>query len=54
MRRLYQLFGGGLLLLYGIAEWTGWEMSSGARGAIPPSARNVGGYRSYHSWSGGK
>lgn len=55
MRKIYQTFGALLLLGYSYVEWTGWEFASNAdRSRIPPGARNVGGYRTYHFWSGGK
>jgi hypothetical protein len=55
MRRIYQVFGAVLLTIYALAEFSGWESPSNtARGTVPPSARNAGGYRSFHFWSGGK
>jgi hypothetical protein len=55
MRRAFLILGAGFLLYYCFAEWTGFEpFGGGQAGAIPPSARNSGGYRSYHFWAGGK
>ncbi len=55
MKRFYPVFGGLLLLAWAWAEATGWEFASNAqRNVIPASARNAGGYRSFHVWSGGK
>lgn len=55
MRRIYTIFGALVLSAYAYAGWTGWEFPSDTeRGRIPPGARNVGGYRTYHFWSGGK
>ena len=55
MKRIYVLFGALVLSAYSYAEWTGWESAAGTeRGRIPLGARNVGGYRTYHFWSGGK
>ncbi len=55
MKRVYQVFGAAILAFYIYAEWTGWELSAGeARGVVPASARNSGGFRSYHLWNGGK
>jgi hypothetical protein len=55
MRRVYQVFGTLLFVLYAALELSGWELAgNAAKGAIPPGARNAGGYRTYHFWSGGK
>jgi|OpeIllAssembly_1097287.scaffolds.fasta_scaffold943177_2 hypothetical protein len=55
MRRVYQGLGGFLLLLYSYAAFTGWEYPGNAtKNVLPAGARNAGGYRSYHFWSGGK
>jgi len=55
MRRGYQVYGSVLLMLYALVEVTGWEAPwHSARGSVPASARNVGGYRSFHFWAGGK
>ncbi len=55
MKRFYPVFGGLLLLGWAWAEWTGWERAANAqKNVIPASARNAGGYRSYHFWAGGK
>ena len=55
MRRIYQALGGFLVLLYAYGAFSGWDASFGAKkNTLPPGARNAGGYRSYHFWSGGK
>ena len=55
MRRIFQVFGGSLLLVYALAAFSGWEMPGNAqRNTLPPGARNAGGYRTWHFWSGGK
>ena len=55
MRRVYQIAGTLLFVLYAATELSGWEMgTSAAKAVIPPGARNAGGYRTYHFWSGGK
>ena len=55
MRRVYTILGTILIAGWAWAEWTGWELSPGtARGNVPVSARNAGGFRSYHFWAGGK
>lgn len=52
--KLYLLIGGGLLLLYSVAAWSGWELSTAARQVIPADVRNSpGGYRSFHFWHSG-
>jgi len=55
MRRIFQAFGGLLLLGYSWAAFTGWERGGAVKHEIlPPGARNAGGYRTWHFWSGGK
>jgi hypothetical protein len=55
MRRIFQAFGSLLLLGYAWAAFTGWEAGGGVtHQTLPPGARNAGGYRTYHFWSGGK
>ena len=53
--RIFQVFGGALLLSYSLAAFSGWEMAGNTkRNMLPPGARNAGGYRTWHFWSGGK
>ncbi len=48
------VLGGGLLLLYVAAAWSGWELSTAARQTLPADVRNSpGGYRSFHFWHSG-
>ena len=55
MKRVYTILGSALIALWAWSEWTGWEFAPDTkRGVIPASARNTGGFRSYHFWSGGK
>jgi hypothetical protein len=55
MRRIFQVFGSLLLLGYSWAAFTGWERAGAVKHeTLPPGARNAGGYRTYHFWSGGK
>lgn len=55
MRRFFQVFGGTLLLAYTLAAFSGWEMSGNTKhNTLPSGARNAGGYRTWHFWSGGK
>jgi hypothetical protein len=55
MKRVYTILGSALIAAWTWAEWTGWELAANTqRGVIPASARNTGGFRSYHFWSGGK
>ena len=45
----------GILGLYGVAAYRGFEPFAAKRGFIPASVRQApGGYRSYSYWSGGK
>lgn len=55
MKTLYQYFGAALLALYVLVEAAGYELpGNSTRGVVPAGARNAGGYRSFHFWSGGK
>jgi hypothetical protein len=55
MKRVYTILGTALIAVWAWSEWTGWEFAPDTkRGVIPASARNAGGFRSYHFWSGGK
>ena len=55
MKRKIPVFGTGLLVLYAWVALSGWDASIGAqKNTLPASARNAGGWRSYHFWSGGK
>lgn len=55
MRRLYAFYTLGILTLYGVAAWSGWEPLSPKRGFVPANVRQApGGYRSYGYWRGGK
>jgi hypothetical protein len=55
MRRIFQVFGGTLLLAYALAAFSGWETAGNTRrNTLPPGARNADGYRTGHFWSGGK
>ena len=55
MRRVYQVLGTLFFVLYAASELSGWELpGNAAKGVLPPGARNTGGYRTYHFWSGGK
>jgi hypothetical protein len=48
------LVGGGLLLLYVFAAWSGWEVTTSPRQVLPADVRNSpGGYRSFHFWHSG-
>jgi hypothetical protein len=55
MRRIFQAFGGLLLLGYAWAAFSGWETGGAVKHeTLPAGARNAGGYRTWHFWSGGK
>jgi hypothetical protein len=52
---MYKIFLAGIVVLYALTCWRGWELGGGKRGLIPKEARQQsGGYRSYHFWRGGK
>jgi hypothetical protein len=54
LSKLYLLIGGGLLLLYVAAAWSGWELSTATRQTLPADVRNSpGGYRAFHFWHSG-
>ena len=54
LSKLYLLLGGGLLLLYVLAAWGGWELTTATRQFVPADVRNSpGGYRSFHFWHSG-
>ena len=54
MRSGYAIFALGLLGLYGMSSWRGWEVGASKRGLIPANVRqSPGGYRSYHFWHTG-
>ena len=55
MRSGYAIFALGLLGLYGMSAWRGWDIGASKRGLIPASVRQApGGYRSFTYWRGGK
>ena len=49
LKKLYTLFGIGVVSLYSIAAMLGWEITGGTRRQLPPDARQNG-YRSFHFW----
>jgi hypothetical protein len=54
LSKLYLALGTGVLLLYGFAAWSGWELSTSPRQVLPADVRNApGGYRSFHFWHSG-
>ena len=54
LSKIYLVLGTGVLLLYGVAAWSGWELSTSQRQKLPADVRNSpGGYRSFHFWHSG-
>jgi hypothetical protein len=54
LSKLYLVLGAGVLLLYAVAAWGGWELTTAQRQVLPPDVRNApGGYRSFHFWHSG-
>ncbi|HEX6182718.1 MAG TPA: hypothetical protein VFZ44_02325 [Pyrinomonadaceae bacterium] len=54
LSKIYLVLGTGVLLLYGVAAWSGWEFSTSQRQVLPADVRNSpGGYRSFHFWHSG-
>lgn len=51
LRKFYIVTSLMLLLGYGAAAFSGWELSSSQRQFVPADVRNSpGGYRSFHFW----
>jgi hypothetical protein len=54
LSKFYLLLGTGILALYLLAGWNGWEIGNPQRQTLPPDVRNSpGGYRSFHFWHSG-
>ena len=54
LSKFYLIFGACVLLLYGAAAWSGWELTTASRQTLPADVRNApGGYRSFHFWHSG-
>jgi hypothetical protein len=54
LSKLYLLLGACVLLLYVLATWSGWELTTATRQFVPADVRNSpGGYRSFHFWHSG-
>jgi hypothetical protein len=49
LSKLYLLLGTGVLLLYGVAAWSGWELSTSQRQVLPADVRNS----PFHFWHSG-
>jgi hypothetical protein len=55
MRHAFVAYMLGVLGLYGLSTYNGWELFAAKRGFIPAGVRQApGGYRSYSYWRGGK
>ena len=53
--KAYGVFVLGVLGLYTLSAWRGYEIGGAKRGLIPTSVRqSPGGYRSFTYWRGGK
>jgi hypothetical protein len=54
LSKFYLLLGVGVLLLYSVATFYGWEYGNPKREMLPADVRNSpGGYRSFHFWHSG-
>jgi hypothetical protein len=54
LSKFYLVLGAGLLLLYVVAAFLGWEFGTPRRETLPADVRNSpGGYRSFHFWHSG-
>ena len=49
LKKLYTIFGAGVILLYTVSAVLGWEIAMSERRQLPPDARQNG-YRSFHFW----
>lgn len=55
MKYVYRAFLAGVLGLWALSAWSGWEIGPRKRGFLPASVRqSPGGYRAYNYWRGGK
>lgn len=51
LAKFYLIVGTALILMYGVAAFTGWELGTPRRQFVPADVRNSpGGYRSFHFW----
>ena len=52
--KIYLLIGVGVLGLYGLSSFKGWELGTAQREFVPADVRqSPGGYRSFHFWHSG-
>ncbi|HKY30588.1 MAG TPA: hypothetical protein VJM12_21835 [Pyrinomonadaceae bacterium] len=49
LKKLYTIFGAGVIALYATSAMLGWEITTSERRQLPPDARQNG-YRSFHFW----
>jgi hypothetical protein len=49
LKKLYTIFGAGVIALYAASAMLGWEIGTSERRQLPPDARQNG-YRSFHFW----
>jgi len=49
LKKLYTVFGVGVISLYTVGALFGWEIGGSSRRQVPPDARQNG-YRSFHFW----
>lgn len=55
LKRVYVVLSTGIIILYAVAAWRGWEASAATQKKQGPSVRSAGGARYYHSgYRGGK
>jgi hypothetical protein len=55
MSRMYRVFALGIIGIWGVSTWNGWELFASKRGRVPQNVRqSPGGYRSFVYWRGGK
>jgi len=51
LKKLYILFGAGVITFYSTAAFLGWELFTPSRNQLPPDQR--GNYRGFHFWHTG-
>ncbi len=49
LKKLYAVFGVGVISLYAVGAMLGWEIGGSSPRQLPPDARQNG-YRSFHFW----
>lgn len=51
LKKIYVIFGAGVIVFYSTAAFMGWELLTPSRNTLPPEYRNN--YRGFHFWHTG-